>query len=99
MLAVVSNLVGLASALDAPSGRPRSKQSASATLQISVNVIPVVQTATITAQSRQSGAIVYTLENALREERYEVRDFCPESVAPDKVRHPAILKTLVLVPQ
>ena len=89
--------LGPLSDVQAASSELQSRQNASASLHISVNVIPIVHTVTIAPSQRQSGAITYTLESAPLEQRYELRVLPPSPELPGGAQHPAILKTLVVV--
>jgi hypothetical protein len=99
MLAVVPSFFGLVVDLDAASSGPQSKQIASATLHVSVKVMPVVQAASMAAPLTQNGPVTYRLETAPRQQTYEVHTLPPDTAAWHNVQYPAILKTLVVVPQ
>ena len=99
VFALLSSILGLLSDLQAASSELQSRQSASASLHISVNVIPIVSAASIAPAKRQSGAIIYTLESAPLDQKYELRILPRSPDLPGGTQHPAILKTLVVVAQ
>ena len=82
-----------------PQAAPQAAKSASAVLQISVNVVPTVQAATMAPPAPQTGPVKYQLETLPREQTYETRLLSPDANAQMLGQRPAILKTLVVVPQ
>ena len=99
VFALLSGILGLLSDVQAASSELQSRQRASAGLHISVNVIPIVSAASIAPAQRQSGAIVYTLESAPLDQKYELRILPRSPDLPGGAQHPAILKTFVVVAQ
>ena len=82
--------------LHAESNQAGSRQ---AVLHISVVVMPVVQAMNITPQHRADGAVTFSLDTTPREKRYEVRTLPQDKTAHADKQAPAILKTLVIVPE
>ena len=82
----------------APTGL-ESRQSTSAALHISVNLVPVVQTENLAPLARRSGAITYLLESAPREQKHELSILPPNPQVPEKAQKAAVLDTLIVVPQ
>lgn len=75
---------------------PRTGQTASAALRISVVVMPVVET--LPPAKQASGSIIYNLQTPPVSEEYEIHVLPPE-VQNGKGQQPAILKTLIVVPR
>lgn len=94
--ALALSVFGLTADLHAESNQAGSGQ---AVLHISVIVMPVVQALNIAPSLPQSGPVTYSLETAPREKRYEVRPLPPDATAYADKQDPAILKTLVVVPE
>src|SRR5690242_18825286 len=88
--------VGLSA--DAASVQPSSPRSASASLRISVTVVPVVGTPPSQSLSPSSDSIVYRMEGLALARRYEVRNLPPERQNA-RATKPAVLKTLIVVPR
>lgn len=78
---------------------PQAKQTARATLHISVVVVPLVQTPMVAAPATQeAGAIIYNFKSPAMSENYEIR-MLPPGAQKGKKQSPVILKTLVVVPR
>lgn len=80
-------------------------KTSSANLHISVVVMPVLEAARLTpnlSSWQSSGAVTYQLQKPAQEQtpdqKYEVRPF-PGAIAGQNQHAPAVLKTLVVVPQ
>ena len=82
--------------LHAESNQSGSRQ---AVLHISVVVMPVIQAIKIAPLQPQIGPVTYNLNSPLRETRYEVRTFPQGMTAHGERQTPAVLKTLIVVPQ
>lgn len=83
--------------LDAASG-PQTKHSSTAPLHISVYVIPVIHAAPAAGlPARQSTPIAYNLESPQLQRKYEQHTVLRPMF--DNPREPALLKTLVIVPE
>jgi hypothetical protein len=82
--------------LHAESNQSGSRQ---AVLHISVVVMPVIQALKIAPSQPQIGPVTYNLKSTPRETRYEVRAFPQGQTAHGDKQTPAVLKTLVVVPQ
>ena len=89
-------LFGVPISLHAESNQAGSRQ---AVLHISVVVMPVVQALNMTQPPRHDGPIAFNLDMTPREKRYEVRTLLPDTTAHSDKQAPAILKTLVIVPE
>lgn len=88
-------MFGIPLDLHAESNQAGSRQ---AVLHISVVVMPVVQALNITT-SHPEGPVTFRLDTTPREKRYEVRTLLPDTTAHADKQAPAILKTLVIVPE
>ena len=82
-----------------PQSGASAAKSASAVLHVSVTVMPTIQAASISLAAPQTGQVMYRLETAPREQMYETRILPPDVNAQVRGERPAILKTLVVVPQ
>jgi hypothetical protein len=91
----VLTLFGVTVDLHAESNQSGSRQ---AVLHISVVVMPVIQAIKIAPSQPQIGSVSYNLNSPPRETRYEVRAF-PQGTTAHGDKRPAVLKTLVVVPQ
>jgi len=89
-------LFGVTVGLHAESNQAGSRQ---AVLHISVLVMPVVQALNMTSPPRPDGPVTFNLDKTPRERRYEVRILSPDARAHTDKQAPAILKTLVIVPE
>jgi hypothetical protein len=89
---------GLGADIHAQPSAPGIK-STPTVLHISVTVMPTVQAASLAPPAPQTGQVVYRLENPPREQLYETRVFPSDARAQLRSERPAILKTLVVVPQ
>lgn len=96
--AIACSLFAISLNAEGASVKPAAQQSASATLHISVTVVPVVQTPARVASSRSSDAIVYSFEAPPLAETCEIRTLPPEQ-QDARAKRPAVLKTLVIVPR
>jgi hypothetical protein len=94
--ALVFLLFGVTVSLNAESNQAGSRQ---AVLHISVVVMPVVQAVNLTQPPRHDGPVAFNLDTTPREKRYEVRTLPPDTTAHSDKQAPAILKTLVIVPE
>ncbi|PYY00861.1 MAG: hypothetical protein DMG63_04640 [Acidobacteria bacterium] len=92
---VILGFSGFTKELHAESNQAGARNAA---LHISVVVMPVVQALNIPQPQRQSGPVTYNVRTEPIEKRYEVRSLPGGITARDK-QAPAILETLVLVPQ
>lgn len=82
--------------LHAESNQRGSRQ---AVLHISVVVMPVIQAIKIAPSQPQIGPVTYNLNSPPRETRYEVHAFPQGMTAHGDKQPPAVLKTLIVVPQ
>lgn len=82
----------------AETAQPVAQRSVSATLYISVTMVPVVQTSTHVPPAHASGSITYRMEAKPLAETYEVRGIVAEEQN-GRSKCPAVLKTLVVVAQ
>ena len=89
-------LFGVTVNLHAESNQAGSRQ---AVLHISVLVMPVVQAFNMTPPPRHDGPVTFNLDTTPREKRYEVRIPFPDRTAHGDKQAPAVLKTLVIVPE
>ena len=89
---------GLSADIHPHSGAPAAK-SAAAVMHINVTVMPTVQAARLAPPVPQTGQVIYKLEDLPREQMYETRVFPSDASAQIPGQRPAILKTLVVVPQ
>src|SRR5262245_60558883 len=89
-------LFGVPVNLHAESNQAGSRQ---AVLHVSVVVMPVVQALNMTPPSRHDGQVAFNLDTTPREQRYEVRTLPPDTTGHTDKQAPAILKTLVIVPE
>jgi len=87
---------GITVDLHAESNQAGSRE---AVLHISVVVMPVVQALNMTPPLRHDGSVAFNLDTTSREKRYEVRSLPPDATAHTDKQSPAILKTLVIVPE
>jgi hypothetical protein len=76
-----------------------AESNQAAVLHISVVVMPVVQAVNLTQPPRHDGPVAFNLDTTPREKRYEVRTLPPDTTAHSDKQAPAILKTLVIVPE
>jgi hypothetical protein len=74
-------------------------KSTGAVLRINVTVMPTVQAASLAPPAPQTGPVMYSLENPPREQTYETHVFPSDARSQLRTERPAILKTLVVVPQ
>lgn len=95
-ICVLLFLFGVTVNLHAESNQAGSRQ---AVLHISVVVMPVVQALNMTPPHRADGPVTFNLDTTPREKRYEVRILPPDTTAHADKQAPAILKTLVIVPE
>ena len=89
-------LFGVTVDLHAESNQSGSRQ---AVLHISVVVMPVIQALKTAPSQPQIGPVTYNLNSTPRETRYEVRAFPQGMTAHGDKQAPAVLKTLIVVPQ
>ena len=90
-------LFGISVDLHAESNQVGSRQ---AVLHISVVVMPVVQALNMSPAPRHDGPVTFNLDTTPREtKRYEVRTLPAETTPHLDKEAPAILKTLVIVPE
>jgi len=68
-------------------------------LHISVVVMPALQTLNPTSLPHPDGRVRFDLNTTSQETRYETRALSPDRTALVDKRVPAILKTLVIVPE
>ena len=99
LLATLALMVGFCAVdLDAASGEPQTKRSATTTLHISAYVIPVVQASAMAAPlKRQRTTIAYEFEIPQLEQKYEQHIVLRPLSA--NQREQAILRTVVFVPE
>ena len=85
----------------ATAGRPgHSGTSSLARLNISVVVMPMLQTPTgVTPRATTHDAISYNFEAPRREHRYEVRKLPVNRTSSSDLVHAAVLQTLTIVPE
>jgi len=94
---LVFALFGRTAALYAESNQAGSRQTV---LHISVVVMPVVQALNMTPPPRQDGPVAFQmLDTTPHEKRYEVRILPLDTTAHADKQAPAILKTLIVVPE
>ena len=92
----VLGLSGFAPDLHAESNQAGSRQAA---LHISLVVMSVVQVLNTAPSLPQKGSVTYNLDTTPREKRYDVRVLPPDPAAHADKQDPAVLRTLVIVPQ
>jgi hypothetical protein len=90
---------GLAADIHAQAGSFQTGNHASATLCISVTVMPIVQALSVTSQAAQKGAVTYNFDTTSREQTYEIRNLPQDKTANIESQSGAILKTLVVLPR
>ena len=78
--------------------QPSPPRTASATLHISVTVVPVIQTPARVVSSPLSEGITYSLEMPPMIETYEIRNL-PPGQQNARAKRPAVLRTRVIVPR
>jgi hypothetical protein len=89
-------LFGRSFDLHAESNQAGSRQ---AVLHISVVVMPVVQALNMSPAPRHDGPVTFNLDTTPRETRYEMRALPSNTTAHSDKQSPAVLKTLVIVPE
>src|SRR5690242_12249250 len=97
--AVTASLCAAASCAEANRNTQNLPRSASAALHLTVFVVPVLHPREEMAPKRQESPIVFTLTSPPLNETYEVRAFIPAEKRHGGKPHPAILRTLTIVPQ
>jgi len=94
--ALVLSLSTVAVDLCAESNQASPRQ---AVLHINVVVMPVVQAINLAPPLPRDGTVVYSLQTAPLEKKYEMRPLPRDKTAQDNKQGTAILKTLLIVPE
>ena len=97
--AITATLCAAASCAETNRGPQNSSRSASARLQLTVFVVPVLQQRSETAPRRQENSIIFTFASPSLTQTYEEEPLpLAESRRAGK-QQPAILRTLTVVPR
>ena len=93
------SLCAAARGSDANRGLKASPRTASAALQLSVFVIPILEANETTALKRQDSSITFNLASPPLTQNFEVRILPPVESNHSVRQEPAILRTLTIVPK